>query len=333
MDLFGPRTHPHAAVPAPVPEELRALGERMPPGAYLGTSSWSFPGWRGLVWAGTPDARFLAREGLRAYTAHPLLGLVGVDRSFYRPVPLDDWRRYHTQAHPEAAFLVKAPQAALWARFPDHARWGSQRGRENADFLSPEQLVETAIQPMCAGLPGRTIVVVLQLPPQPINALGGVNGFAKRLSHCLKQVTNDTRTLIGNTDQRVIFAVEPRTPEVLGGPYVRALIDGLATHCVTIHPSMPSIQVQHSQVLRRLPQDAPFVARWMLGVPMPYERAKARYAPFDRIVDAHPKVRRALSRRIRSAVRRGGLAFVSVNNKAEGCAPLTIVGLAEQVVD
>ena len=332
MELFGPQSHPHAPVPARVPDELRTLGERLPRGLYLGTSSWSFPGWRGLVWAGTPDARFLAREGLRAYTAHPLLQLVGVDRSFYRPVPLADWQRYHAQAHPDAAFLVKAPQAALWARFPDQARWGSQRGRLNDDFLNPEMLLQAAIQPMCTGLPGRTIVVVLQLPPQPIAALGGVDGFATRLCHCMQQLTEATRKIVESTDQRVIFAVEPRTPEVLGSAYVRALTDGQATHCVAIHPSMPSVQVQHAQVLQRLPAKAPFVARWMLGVPMPYERAKARYAPFDRIIDAHPRVRRALSRRIRSAIRGDGLAFVSVNNKAEGCAPLTIVGLAEQVV-
>ena len=173
MELFGPDSHPHAAVPAQVPSELRALGDRMPPGVFLGTSSWSFPGWSGLVWAGTPDARFLARDGLRAYTAHPLLRLVGVDRSFYRPVPLNDWRRYHEQADPDAAFLVKAPQSALWARFPDHARWGSQRGLENTDFLDPELLMQAAIQPMCTGLPlsgcvGRT------LPKTPSAAMSSI---------------------------------------------------------------------------------------------------------------------------------------------------------------
>jgi len=331
MDLFGKAHHPPEAVPARVPEPIRALAERLPTGVFLGTSSWSFPGWRGLVWAGTPDGPFLARHGLGAYTAHPLLKLVGVDRSFYRPVPLDDWRRYHAQAHPKAAFLVKAPQSALWARFPDHARWGSDRGRVNAGFLDPDLLLDSTVSPLCRALPGRTIVVVLQLPPQPIDALGGVDGFSERLSRCLQSLSDARHKIIENSDQRVIFAVEPRTREVLSPAYVGALQDGLATHCVAVHPTMPSVQVQWQAVLRHLPRSAPFVARWMLGVPLPYERAKARYAPFDRIVDAHPRVRRALARRISEAVRAEGMAFVAVNNKAEGCAPLTILGLAERV--
>ena len=32
------------------PEDVRALGEQLPPSLYLGTSSWTFPGWKGLVY-------------------------------------------------------------------------------------------------------------------------------------------------------------------------------------------------------------------------------------------------------------------------------------------
>src|SRR5689334_10246778 len=62
------------------------LGERWGGRLRLGTSSWNFTGWSGLVWAQAyPEAR-LSREGLPAYAAHPLLRTVSLDRAFYRPL-------------------------------------------------------------------------------------------------------------------------------------------------------------------------------------------------------------------------------------------------------
>ena len=57
--------------PAPVSDEVRALGERMPQGLFLGTSSWSFPGWAGLVYDREAAQSMLARQGLAAYAQHP----------------------------------------------------------------------------------------------------------------------------------------------------------------------------------------------------------------------------------------------------------------------
>src|ERR1044071_8197502 len=65
--------------PAEQPEEVRVLGEQLPPGLHLGTSSWSFPGWKGLVYDREATAARLAREGLVAYSRHPVLRTVGLD--------------------------------------------------------------------------------------------------------------------------------------------------------------------------------------------------------------------------------------------------------------
>ncbi len=68
--------------PAPVDPRTRALAARLPPGLRLGTSSWSFPGWAGLVWANPAPPADLSRRGLPAYAAHPLLRAVSLDRSY-----------------------------------------------------------------------------------------------------------------------------------------------------------------------------------------------------------------------------------------------------------
>jgi len=74
-----------------------ALAAQLPPTLRMGTSSWGFPGWKGIVYAGDRSTQALAREGLREYARHPLLRTVGLDRSYYAAVAPDDLRRYAEQ--------------------------------------------------------------------------------------------------------------------------------------------------------------------------------------------------------------------------------------------
>ena len=74
-------------VPAvqPSPEVIEAAA-RLPKNLHFGTSSWSFPGWVGLVYARAHTESVLARHGLSAYAKHPLLRSVSLDSAFYRPL-------------------------------------------------------------------------------------------------------------------------------------------------------------------------------------------------------------------------------------------------------
>ena len=57
-----------------------------------------------------------------------------------------------------------------------------------------------------------------------------------------------------------------------------------------------------------------------------------RYAPFDRLVDPDVPKRQSLARLCAAAVGRGQPAFVIINNKAEGSAPLSALHLAAAIV-
>ncbi len=99
-DLFGalheaPAGKPARGVqPAPPRAEDVALADRLSPHIHLGTSTWSYPGWQGLVWAGWHSESTLSRTGLPAYAAHPLLRAVGIDRGFYRPLAASEFQRH-----------------------------------------------------------------------------------------------------------------------------------------------------------------------------------------------------------------------------------------------
>ena len=76
---------------------------------------------------------------------------------------------------------------------------------------------------------------------------------------------------------------------------------------------------------------APLVVRWNLNPREEYEAAKARYAPFDRLVDEDVSTRESIARLVAAALRAGEKAYVIANNKAEGSAPLTLTRLAASV--
>ena len=92
-------------------EGLTRLGRQLPRSVHLGTSSWNFPGWRGLVWRNDPDSACsesqLARHGLSAYVRHPLFRCVGIDRSFYQPLTVAEYARYADQVPNDFRFVVK----------------------------------------------------------------------------------------------------------------------------------------------------------------------------------------------------------------------------------
>ena len=75
------------------------LGGKLPGQIRLGTSSWSFPGWAGLVYERTYPQATIAKEGLRAYAKHPLLGCVSLDRTFYNPISPTEATNYANPPH------------------------------------------------------------------------------------------------------------------------------------------------------------------------------------------------------------------------------------------
>ncbi len=98
LDLFTPATSTASPQPqkkrrqqfelrpAPLPSELQSVAQSLPETIRLGTSSWSFPGWDGLIYERPTPQTQLSREGLTVYSQHPLLRTVGVDRTYYRPM-------------------------------------------------------------------------------------------------------------------------------------------------------------------------------------------------------------------------------------------------------
>lgn len=325
LGLFAPGELPAAGVPpvaaARQPPEVAALAARLPRGLFLGTSTWSFPGWAGLVYDRPANATVLARHGLPAYAEHPLLNAAGIDRTYYEPLTADDFAGYAAQVPAGFRFVVKAHEALTVARWPDHPRYGERRGRQNPLFLDPVYAVGEVIGPTLAGLGDKAGPLVFQLAPQD---LGVVDRFVDELEAFLLALP---RTVPGGG--RPLYAVELRNREVLGPRYAAALAAAGAVHCINRHPRMPAVEVQARQAAVL---DGPaFLCRWMLHPTQSHATAQRRYEPYDRLVDEDPATRRALADLVLAATARGLPAFVVANNNAEGSSPLTLLALAREI--
>ena len=300
-----------AARPDP---ELRAVATELPRTVRLGTSSWSFPGWEGIVYGGRSSQQTLARHGLTAYAKHPLLRTVGLDRTYYRPIGIDDFERYADAVPRDFRFLVKAHRLVTSPVDPE--AYGVRS--PNPLFLDPRYAVEEIVGPAWEGLGRKLGPILFQFSPIHPNQIGGREAFLERLHRFLEALPDGP-----------LYAVELRTPAFLSPEYGDVLDATGAAHCYNVHPAMPSIE-QQLAALSPFYQPA-LVVRWMLHAGFQYEVAKDRYQPFDRIVDEDVSSRERIARAVLDATIAERPAFVIANNKAEGSAPLSIFRLAERI--
>lgn len=315
--LFGPLDEPAertpSVAPAAVGSDVRALAAALPPLLRLGTSSWNFPGWRGLVYAADAPAKHLSRHGLGAYARHPLLRTVGVDRAFYAPVPQSEFGAYAAQVPAEFRFVVK-----LWGDLLTPRRQG-ERGT-NPRYLDDVAATAECVQPAVLGLGDKLGTLLLQFPPQGPEITREPSLFADCLHGFLDRLPKG-----------VPYAVELRDEALLGERYASALASLCARHAFVVHPRMPSLQRQREVVVGSSPLAGPVVVRWMLHAGLQYEQAKERYEPFARLVDEDPDSRRAIAALAIDALRAGVPMTVVVNNKAEGSSPCSVLELARAI--
>ncbi len=313
---------PSSAGPTAIPPldgdaALRALAVTLPAHVRFGTSSWTFPGWQGLVYARRyPSHAAFLRESLAEYARHPLFRTVGIDRSFYAPLTAPELRAYAAQLPPDFPTVSKVFSGLTVHTFPNHPRFGARAGRPNPDFLDAGRFAELVAGPHAEAFAAHTGPFVLEIPPAP----GGIapDALAARLESFLAAAPRAFR-----------YAVELRDPALFTARYLDVLRAHGAAHVLSQWSRMPTFGEQLA-VPGVLTADF-CVARLLLPKNTRYAQLKEAFDPFDAIVVPQPALRADVCRLVAQTGERGQETFVLVNNKAEGSAPLTIRAIAEEL--
>ncbi|WKB53518.1 DUF72 domain-containing protein [Eleftheria terrae] len=318
-----PASEPAQLEAAVVPPEMAAAAASLNPLIRFGTSSWNFPGWHGLVWGREYAESTLSRRGLTAYTQHPLLRCVSLDRSFYRPMEVSAYAALAAQVPADFRFVVKAPSLVTDAL----VRASDGRGVEpNPLFLDPAAAVTQCIEPAVQGLGATLGVLVFQVSPLPLAWLAEPQRWLQALERLFEAAT----AALAQAGHPALLALEVRDPELLTPALATLLKRHGVRYCLGLHDRMPDIEAQ-LPLLRAL-WPGPLVCRWNLQRGFKYEPARERFAPFNALVAPDPATREVLAKVIAATAIGGHAVFVTVNNKAEGSAPLSIWELAKTVL-
>ncbi len=306
---------PRVVAAAEKNSEHQALAAQLSPQLRLGTMSWSFAGWQGLVYGDKADPKLLAEAGLTAYCQHPLLRAVEIDRSYYDPLPQRYFEQVAAQVPEDFRFLVKAHEDCTLVRYPRHARYGKKQGELNSRYLDPSYAATAVVAPSAAGLDAKLAAVLFQFAPQDA---GEPRAFAEKL-----------HAFLGALPRGVPYAVELRNSELLTADYGHVLQDVGAVHAHNVWGAMPSVLLQ----ARLLPPTTrrPLIVRWLMRNGDDYEGARSRFLPFSRLAEPDFSNREDIAHLIGKALAHDVPAFVLVNNKAEGCAPASITELARSI--
>lgn len=303
LDLFDPDPGAVRAYAANQPTSPLALPRPIPQGLYLGTSSWSFSGWEGVVYDKAYSPRKLAERGLRAYAQHELFGCVSLDKTYYRPAEESEYARLAGQVPDGFRFIVKTPRDLL---------------RPSLDGFDLALLDKLFLTPVRRGLGEKLGPILIQFPPGAWRDWGSKPRFYRALSG-----------LFAGLPRELFYSLELRDEDLLG-PLLREVVSlGPVALCASVHPSLPSMERQ----LLAVPPAAglPVMFRWNLRPSLGYEEAREDFRPFNALRTPDLKRRTKLALMIARALDAGRQVYVTVNNKAEGCAPLSLLSLLAEL--
>jgi uncharacterized protein YecE (DUF72 family) len=276
----------------------------------FGASSWNYPGWRGLVYHRDYAGRGASARMLEEYARFPLFRTVGIDSSFYAP-PTEATLASYSERLPAGFPCVSKVWNQLTVHTFAQAQDKARAGQVNPDFLNPDVFLEAVYEPYQRYFADHAGPFVFEF--QAIGRGTGMSPdrFAGRLDEFFSALPRDAR-----------YGVEVRNEEFLTPMYFAVLREHGVAHVFNSWTRMPPIGDQLD-----LPGSlsGPFLlARALLRPGRTYDEAVDAFAPYDRIQDPSPPLRQDLLRLIETAVRTRIPAYLLVNNRAEGSAPLTI---------
>lgn len=278
---------------------------------YLGTSSWKYPGWKGLIYHHNyKTEKAFKEESLKEYSS--AFSAVGVDHTYYAFPSPQQLLHYEKETPPDFKFVFKAPEQITAYQFPRVSRYGKTAGTLNEHFLDPHLLNESFLQPLKLLGP-KVGAIVFEFTKFRRGSIQSGHDFVSRLDVFLRFVKKHTD---------IPIAVEIRNRSWLVPDYFNTLRNNGVAHVFNSWTEMPEIEEQW----RLSPTEdlSFFVLRLLLKPGTLYQEAVDEFSPYDRLHLRLNETRKATVDMIRFALDKHKKAFILVNNRFEGCAPKTI---------
>ncbi len=297
-----------------------ALAQR---GVYIGTSSWRYLGWRGMLYSderyqvhGRFSKRQFTRLCLGEYAA--VFKTVCVDSAYYKFPTRAELESLVAQVPPDFLFALKVTDEITIKTYPNLSRFGLRAGKPNENFLNAE-LFGSAFLSACEPFKKRIGVLIFEFSLFHLRDFSRGRDFVSVLDKFLEKLPTGWR-----------YAVEIRNRTFLHPEYFAVLARHDVAHVYNSWTEMPPVSEQLIMPGNRTSKGF-YVARFLLAPGRRYEDAVKMFSPYDRVRQINPDGRAAGAQLIKQTAAGEGQtkAFIYVNNRFEGNALQTIEAMVE----
>ena len=290
-------------------------------GVFVGTSSWKYAGWRGLLY---DESRYVYRgkfamsrfeENCLAEYAE-VFKTVCVDAAYYTFPRPENLQTLAGSVPDDFRFGFKVTDAVTVKKFPNLARFGAKAGQPNADFLNAE-LFERAFLKPCDEIRHKVGVLMFEF----------TRFWPSDYEHG-RDFVADLDAFLGKLPKGWPYAIELRNKHWLQPDYFSCLARHGVTHVFNSWDAMPPVGEQMALTGSRTNPNL-CAARFLLKPGRKYEEAVKTFQPYDRVKEPNPEARAAGRTLIAEGKSVGPerKTFIYVNNRLEGNALETIDGM------
>ncbi len=283
----------------------------------IGTSSWKYPSWKGLIY--DPDKSYRPEDYLADYAEY--LNSVEVDQWFYSLFPggvklpeRATVKEYARSVPKGFTFTVKAPNALTLTHSYGPGSGGRRgpMGALNPNFLSLDLL--RGFLDRLSPLGPKLGPVMFQFEYLNRRKMPSAAEFWERFGG-----------FIDRAPTGFLYALETRNPNYLTPEFFQRL-SGLGVGYVGLEGSyMPHLATVFARLKPALERFC--VLRLHGGIREDMDRRSS--ARWNAITGPQGRLLRAVARIVQDNIRKKVLTYVTISNHLEGSAPLTIVRFLE----
>ena len=305
-------------------EKLREkLAQRAANGVFIGTSSWKYSGWRGMLYdeqryvyrGKIAESRF-EKTCLSEYAE--VFKTVCVDAGYYRFPE----RRYIegmvSQVPSDFLFTFKVTDEITLKKFTNLPRFGARAGKPNENFLNADLFGSAFVKPF---------------EPFQQNIGMFIFEFSKFYPtdyELGRDFVADLDRFLGSIPDGWRYGVEIRNKHFLKPDYFAVLARHGVAHVFNSWTEMPPV-IEQLQIPESITNPEFAGARFLLKPGRKYQDAVDFFSPYSEVKEPNPDARSAGvqligGRELRKTLRQ---LYLYVNNRLEGNALLTIMAMLE----
>jgi uncharacterized protein YecE (DUF72 family) len=302
-----------------------ASAELAKQGVYIGTSSWKYPGWRGMLYQ---EDRYIYRgkfsesrfDRLCLSEYAQVFKSVCVDAAYYK-FPEERYLQNLVADVPEDfLFSFKVTDIITIKQFPNLPRFGQLAGKQNEYFLNADMFESAFLKP-CEPFKKNIGLLMFEFSRFSPSDFARGRDFVDALDQFLGRLPKGWQ-----------YGVEIRNRNFLHPEYFAMLARHGVAHVYNSWTEMPPVSEQLA-IPESLTNPEFAGARFLLKPGRKFEEAVQKFKPYDRVQEPYEDAREAAAKLIQKALAKEVLRrlYVYLNNRLEGNALQSLLAILDRL--